>query len=483
MEDKIKNRIRLLFNLKSEHFMSGISTNVHLDNQGLFFKGNGINPFVNPSYQAVNPGLLQMSANPTDITGGVVLDAIYAGASRVLSETVGNLYMIGTSGYLYNQNLSAGAFPPTLLRPGSTIATPANGIEIYQSLEGLEYLYYFRTTKIGRWDFDGPSGEFIDDWATGLTNTTQHPTHFFMGNVYFGNGDAIGMIYSITGFGATVNSTVLTFPLDFRCTCIDDDGNFLVAGITKNKGSLIMRAVNKVIFWDTISARHNKEWLINDYTITAIKKFGNGHIAFGGRGMWYFDFNTKPQKILPVLGPRYGFPNAVDIVDNGIFFGGGEDSVGFYGKMIPNSSNAYFRPIFNFENDAVFIDSKSTVNTVYFATVDPALYHWNMAGSGGTTTTYPETVYIDLNDEVYLTRMDILLGEPLATGDRFTLQTQSDEDTVATDYGSFEYDIHGAVKKIRLNKEIRANQLKLLFNFQTGNVKIKSIKGYGYTKP
>ncbi|MBI5573492.1 MAG: hypothetical protein HY919_02930 [Elusimicrobia bacterium] len=477
-------KIKLLLKLAAKDFFNGISAGAHYGN-GILFKGGGINLFVDPFYQSVNTGLLQMSANPTDISGGVIADVILAGDSRVLGSTLGNLYMIGDGGNMYDKNLANNG-APTALRPGSTIANPANGLKIYQSLEGLKYLYYFRTTKIGRWNFDGPSGEFIDDWATGLTNTTEHPAHFFFGDVYFGNGDALGKIYSISGSGATVNSTVLTFPLDFLNTCLNDDGTFLVAAITKNLGDLTLRGENKILYWDTVSARHNKEWTIPDFTITAIKKFGNGHIAFCGRGMWYFDFYTKPVKIR-TLGvedaPRYGYPFAADVINNAVLFGGGSNFISSYGKFIPEISNAYFQPIINFTGSVSFIDAISKVNSVFIGTVSNKLYYWSLSGSGGTSASYPETVYFDLDDETNITRIDILLGEPLATGDRFTLQYQGDEDSAAADYGSFEFDTHGAVKKIRLNKEIQTNQLKLLFNFQTGNVKIKTLKVYGFVKP
>lgn len=482
------NKIKQIFNITSKQFMSGISPSAHLDQNGLFFKALGINPFINPFPNSVDVGLLQVSGNPTDITGGVVVDSILAGTTKITASAVGNLYMVGSGGNFYNKDLSNENAPTNLRSGGSTITTPANGLEIFRpntTAANTEFLYYWQTTQIGRWDLTSshPSG-WVDNQFTGLESTTYHPTHFFQGDVYYGNKSFIGKIYSNEGV-ATNNLIALDFPADFITTCLSDDGTYLIAGISKDLGSLTLQGTTKVVFWDTISLSPTKEWVIPDFGINALKRFGNGHLAFCGRGLWYFSFDTKPTKIR-TLGTSnsiaYGYPNAVDILNDAALWGG-DALVASFGKFAPEASNAYLEPIKLPSGTVIFVNSSARVNRVYIGTTEPKFYTHTLSDGGGTTTTFPETVYLDLGDEVNITRMDILLGEPLATGDRFTLRTQTDEDNSASDYGSLSFDTDGAKRKIKLFKELKANQLKLLFNFETGNVKIKAIKGYGYSNP
>lgn len=479
--------MKKILSLGIKEWFSGITSSSHLNN-GLFFKAKGINPFVNPFPDSSQVGILQTSKDPTDITGGVVVDSILAGASRVTGANAGNLYMVGNAGHLYDKSL-ANDSAPSELRPSTTISSPANGLEIYQSNDGDKFLYYFRTTKIGRWDFDGPTGLFVDDWDTGLASTPYHPTIFFKGDVYFGNLNAIGKIYSVLGSGASTASTSLLFPADFTTTCLSDDGNYLIAGITKNLGDNTLRADTRIIFWDTVSQNFNKEWYLPDYSINALVPFEGGHIAFCGRGIWYFGIANKPVKLFNVntaAAVPYGYPSVADSLNDAVIWGGGDDFLSTYGKVTPDMERRYFQPFKGLTGSPTFVEATTRIDRVFVGTSTPKFYYYELSGSGSTTTTVPETIFIDLKGEHHIQKIDLMLAEPLAVGDSFTLQTQTDEDATAVDWATIAYDATMAAnephkKRYELLKDggVISNQLKLLFNFYAGNVKIKNLDVYG----
>lgn len=487
-----------LLSLGQKQWFSGISPSSQLQSSGLFVTARKINPFVDPFPNSTQTGILQTSSDPVDISGSFGgTDLILAGINRATGGGTGNLYLITAAGNIYDKDLSNDN-APVALRPGSTFTSPANGLDIYQSTDGSKYLYYFRDTKIGRWDFDGPSGTFVDDWDTGLTSnisggtSAYHPTHQFKGSVWFGNENAIGRIYSVSGSGATTATTTFLFPADFRVTCIDDDGDYLIAGITKNKGENTLASDTRVLFLDPVSLSQTyvKEWTINDFSINSLTKFENGLMAHCGQGIYYFNISSKPSKIKSLGVPeatRYGFNNSSDNYNETVIWGGGSDFISIYGKLLPEAQRAYLQPFGGLTGSPIYIEANTKTSRIYVGTASPKFYYYVTSTGGGTTTTVPETIYLDFGQEIHLQKIDFLLAEPLAggdPGDHLTLQIKTDEDNVAQTWATLDYDsneINPRRKRYEtfLDGGIISNQFKLLLNFTAGNIKIKEINLYG----
>lgn len=494
--------MKKLLTLGTKQWFSGISSSNQLPT-GLFLKGIKLNPFVNPFIESADVGVLQTSSDPVDLTGALTgTNIIWAGVSRVTGANAGNLYLVSapshgnilgaSSGNLYSTDLATDS-ALTLLRGGSTFADPANGVDIYQASDATDkYLYYFRQNKIGRWDFDGPTGTFIDDWDTGLTVTSHHPNHSFKGAVYFGNGNGVGKIYSVSGFGATTTTTTAngalnSIPADFRVLCLEDDGDNLIIGATKNRGDNTLQADTRIYFWDTLSQNWNKEWIFPDYSINSIVKFENGFLAFGGRGVYYFNFSTKPQKI-KTLGtantPSYGYQQAADIYNEAAIWGGGSSYISTYGKIVQEAPRAYLQPFGEFAATQSYIEANTKVARIYVGTNTPSFHYLATTSGGGTTTTVPETVYLPFGTEVKLEQIEVLLATPLASGDSLTLSAQADEATTAINFTTLAYDStepNPRRKRYHLYADggIISTQVKLFFNFSGGNIKIKELNLYG----
>lgn len=480
--------MRKLLSLTSKHFVTGISPSRHYAKSGVFASAAGINPFVDPRLGSSQLGLLQTSASPTDISSSVVVDTPFARVSRVTGSNAGRMYILGASGHFYSMDLASPA-APTDLRSGTPITNPANGIVIYKTRGGTEYLYYWQQTQIGRWDLAGshPTG-WTDNQFTGLQSTTYHPVKLINDRVYYGNKDRIGMIYDAAGT-PTNNLNVLDFPSDFLVTALEEDTSYLVAALTKNTASGVIGAETKVIFWDKSSPSWNKEWPINDFNIISMKRVGSFIYAVGSKGLWAFNFSTPPELIEPLSGQAsaFGYANAADLI-NGAVLWGGPGYINAFGKFLPGLPNAYSQPYKIGSSDITLVDANNAAGNIIVGTAEPKLYKISPY-VGGATGLNAETVYFDLGQEFDIKRIDVSFGERLTSGDIVSITVGRDE--------SFSYDVwatirHSDVGGVEFVKTVAgfgaggtlvgavpAEMLKLKITFVAGAAKIKKIDVYG----
>jgi hypothetical protein len=493
--------LKKLISLGQKEWLSGLS-NYYQIPTGIFAKGRGINPFVNPVPESMDVGILQTGGEAYDITGsgmGYVLD----GVIRNTGNNAGNLYMVDSSQQLWDKNL-ANDSAPTLLRPSST-ASYTNGLEVYQSVDGQKHLYYFTSTTIGRWDFDGPTGGFTDSWDTGVPSSFNHPTHQFKGAVYFGTSNGIGKIYSVSGFGASTATTgvgTLVLPADFIVSSLSDDGDYLVIGATKHNADNTLLSDTRVFYWDTVSQNFNKEWTLPDYGVSSLVKFKNGTVAFGGQRMWYFNLSNPPQHLRTLKNNDSSITNitslffyrAADRYNDAIIWGGIENYISAYGSLVPEAPAAYFQPFQrtggNSNKFYTFVKASGRFNRLYASSNGNSTFvYYKFDDKGSTTETSafrPETVYLDLGGTAKIEQINITLAEPLASTDTFTLSAQTDDDASVVPWGTISFSTtptleQGYKKRYELFKDggLTTDQIKLLLDFSAGNVKIKSIDIYG----
>src|SRR6185369_4672692 len=226
-------------------FLSGIGDSENLSKQ-LFWKAPGWQLF-DFSY----PGMLIHTGNPINIDSGAtkIVDSIKATALRdtsfiyATSETNGDFYKISQT--------ATSASGVTVLRSSSNATT--DGLFFFKPPAGTEYMYYFNTTQIGRWDISGtyPTG-WTDNHFTGLQSTSFRPTHRFNGAVYYGNLDRIGKVYDNAGTAAN-NTNVLDFESDYTVYDIEDNGTYLIININNGR-------TTRILFCDTFSLFCFKEW-------------------------------------------------------------------------------------------------------------------------------------------------------------------------------------------------------------------------------
>lgn len=467
-----------ILTLTSKDWFSGISESANLTNSGLWHNAIGINPFIDPSQGSVNVGLLQTSPVPTAITGtsGTPLSSI----TRVTGASAGTTY-IGTTAGIYQIDVSGDNNATTTLLN----ANMSNGLELFQpATSTVESLYYWQTTQIGTWgDLNGVPTD-TPAYVTGLQNTPYHPTHKIFDRIYYGNKDRIGMLADDGAGGVTSTTNALNFESNKLVTCLEDDGDFLIVGLTENKGDNSIYAKTTIRFWDGVSSSWNIEWNIPDVNIIALKRIGTTIYAVCPRGVYAFNRSTAPRKVKQInstYSPTFGHSNSVGTLGDALMWGSGSGTVNLYGSVLNGIPTAYHQPFSGGTGSTTLIVDNTRFDRVLVGTDAPALYRYIVSTGGGVHSA--ETVYIPLNTRYDIKRMEFTFGVPLASGDTINIDMQTDEDTIATDYGTISFAKDGAIrrKSIFASKN-NVDNLKMIFNFNGGNIKIKQIDVFGDVK-
>src|SRR3990167_4327558 len=486
---------KLLFALSSKEFLTGIAPSAHTDLGGLFLSADGVTSIYDPGGTAsTQNGLLQPGPAPTDLTASTIVDTIIAGATG--NVTTGRLWMLGDGGHLY-QLLDNGSLSD--LRSGTPITTPANGLEVWGPKTGTRLLYYFQKGQIGTWDLSGSYPTGWDDNGTaytGLTSVFLHPTHKFVGNLYFGNGSKIGALTDDGTSTPVFSTNVLGFTTNLYVTALTDDGVYLVVALTSNLEGVNVFAENKIRFWDTSSSLWIREYEIRDPFIYALKHIGNLVYAFGQYGVYEVSFGGGVRKI---LSRSTGFGTAADLVlgygasragiyNEALMFAT-DTTVDHFGKISPDLPNGYFKPfkIPSSVGTPSFIFTQFAVEGIYVATDGDKLYRYDFNGTTRETSVSAQTIYFNVQEKVQLTCIEVSFGEPLASGDSMNLQLKTDEDTAVkpTTGLTATYAADGVIrrKKVRFTGLTFEHVLSLVINFTAGAVKIKDIRGYGFVLP
>jgi len=468
-----------ILTLTTKNFLTGIAPSAHSERGGLWHKAVGINTFIDPTQESINAGLLQTSPAPTEITGGPGGTPLSA-TTRVTGAGAGSTY-IGTTAGVAQTDISGDNNATTTL----TNANMTNGLALFQPRgASAEYLYYWQKTQIGRYgDLNGtPSA--TDAYLTGLQDTPYHPAHKYFDEIYYGNKDRLGRIKDDGAGGITHSSNVLDFESNKLVTCLEDDGDFIVIGLTENGGDNDIFGKTSVRFWDKTSSSWTIEWNIPDVNIIALKRIGVVIYAVCARGIYTFNRSNPPVKVKTINSahaPTFGKSGAVGIIGDALTWGAGSNgTVNLYGSAFETLPVAFHQPFSGAGTGSVsLIADNARFMRIIIGTDEPKLYRYIITAGGGTSLT-AETIYIPLGERYDIKEIEFIFGEPLASGDSLNVDLQADEDTSATDYGTISFATHGATrKKSIISPKTNVDNLKMILNFNGGNVKIKQINVYG----
>ncbi len=466
-----------ILTLTTKDFFTGISESANLTNTGLWHKATGINPFIDPSQGSINVGLLQTSPIPTAITGGVGGTPL-SSTTRVTGANAGTAY-IGTTAGISQIDISGDNNATTTLLNASM----ANGLELFQPAGATtEYLYYWQTTQIGRWgDLNGVPAD-TPAYVTGLQDTPYHPTHKIFDRIYYGNKDRIGRLIDDGAGGVASTTNALNFESNKLVTCLEDDGDFLVIGLTENQGDNSIYAKTTIRFWDGVSDSWNIEWTIPDVNIIALKRIGTSIYAICPRSVYVFNRSTAPKNIKQInstYSPTFGRANSVGTLGHALLWGSGSNgTINLYGSTLSGVTTAFHQPFTGGTGSTTLIVDNTRFDRILVGTDAPALYRYDISVGGGLHSA--ETVYIPLSTRYDIKRIEVTFGEPLAVGDILNIDLQTDEDNVATDFGTISYALHGAIRRKSIfATKINVDNLKMIFNFNGGNIKIKQIEVFG----
>lgn len=486
-----------ILTLSTKDFLTGIAPNAHTERGGLFYTAAGVTPVYDPGGTAsVENGLLQPGPAPTNYSGSVVVDNPIASVAGFGNSNTPYLFFLGSSGHFYRKALGSGDV--TDLRSGTPISNPANGMAIWKPVGGTKYLYYWQTQQIGVWDL---SGTYATGWnddgpaddLTGLANTTAHPVHPFLDRVYFGNDTKIGALLDNGASSYSFSLNVLDVKSTERVYALSDDTTFLVAAATDNVNADNRFAVNTIYFWDTYSSSWNREYIIRDPFIWALKRIGRSVYAFGQYGIYEVTYDAGPRKLLSRLigfgttadlNSGYGANRAAVYNQTALMFAT-DSTIDTFGPLSPDLPAAYYKSfkVPSGVGTPTLVDALFDVGRVYIGTDGGKIYGYDFNGSTRETSVSAQTIYFPIRQKIEITRIDVVFGEPLASGDAMSVQLKTDEDTAVTPTTALTatYSADGAIrrKSVRVAKYFTESPLSLVINFTSGAVKIKEVQVFG----
>lgn len=467
-----------ILTLSTRDFLTGIAPSAHAEGRGLFHKARGVTAVYDPGGTASEEnGLLQAGPSPTDIGGATVDDTIFAMDAGVVNGTTSVAIFYGSGGNIYSL-LTNGTFTEET----TGISTPRAGVKIWRNA-----LYYWNAAQIGRsTDLTTFTANAIT--PTGLGSVKPMPHVFFDRLYYFHNaGERLDRLTDVT----TVEEDVLDWETGYIGSGIADDGVYLAIALTPSTNSYSSFNMNKILFWDTNTSTWQREYYIQDPFIWNLKRLGNSIIAFGQYGIYEVSFNSGVRKILDRLigfgtvgdfTSGYGV-NRADIYNQRALMFGTDDSIDSLGQIDITIPSSYQKPLAipDSVGTTTAILTRFIPGSVYVGTDGNKLYRYDFDGATRDTSRSAETVYIPLPTRMTVKAIEVIFGEPLASGDSLNIDLRSDEDTSAVDFGTISYASQGAVRSHRListGKHSGYENLKIILNFNGGAVKIKKIKVY-----
>ena len=440
--------MKKILSLTAKELLSGLNAGGYFNESGgLWQTALGLNGFIQDDALAALVAGCSAAAEPGS---GVVTDTIWAGGARVTGSNTGLLYLWGNGGKIYYVDLSG---DNVVTDTGhAAVGSPAAGAGVFQVGAENPYFYYMQMTKIGRLDL--VANTYSDSWNSSLQSTTHHPVHSFLDRMFFGNGYYIGHIYDAAGT-STANLTALDFPPDFTVTCLSDDGQYLVAGITKNKdtGSNPAGLFNetKIIFWDTNSGTWQKEYdMPFSSSIAALKKVGSTIYAICPEGIYAFNFGSYPVLVRELSnsnGVRFGFPAAIDQYRDGVIFGNELLTIGKPGSYAQRGAyNPFLNPA-GTSGDIGFIWTNPRVNRIFVSTLNSKFYRI-LTNTNGAPSKAWKTKLLDLGGRFKIQQLEFFLGAATASGDAITVSVV-DEKLTATTFKPISYANDPGVVRIK----------------------------------
>lgn len=494
-----------LITIGSKEFQSGISMmGAHAERGGLFYKAAGITPLFDAgASMSANNGLLMAGAAGTLVSGtlgGSVMNSIAEGGINTIfqSSTANGMIMACSDNKIYKLLLSGGV-PSGSLSAALTVAnTLTGGLVVFTDSTNIVHLFYRQSGHIGRYTPSGPTQ--TDTWQAATTDYfgTLY-VHYGLNKIIFGNGAGkIGTIAS----DLTVNLSALTFDAQSVVSALSDDGVYVIAAITRNlTADPDVLVDSRIVFWDgSVTTGFLRDYPITDPLIYSIQKTPVGVFAFGLTGIWQVSFDGV-KKIFshsPGMHTATGasvihYGRATSFFSDALIWGGQVGSstaraVKSLGKLDSAALLAYLHPILGTASKNITrIDGQISKGYIFVADDTPQLKYYPVGSGTPQTGVSAQSIYLSFAQPVDITHIDVVFGEPLASGDTLDLDVFRDEDNAVTDFGSVSYDSAKTIRRFQFKNQNGGalsvdQQISLLLTFTSGAVKIKYIEVFGQPK-
>lgn len=493
-----------IIRLGPKQFLSGIAQGAH-DASRLWYKADGINPIADAASGAnQNSGLLMAGAAGVSITG--IVDIPIAGTIS-FAGGVSTSLVLGASGHFYAMTIDSpsvsaptpGSDSYTDLRSGTPITNPRAGLEVLQCGSST-YAFYFQEAQIGRATqnaFTGadtyPTG-WTDNYFTSANNVESDSVrtpHRFNDGIYYANGKYIGVISNDGTTTPAHNGQALDLPSGYRCLAITDDGTYLVVVCCENYVRYGSRARTRVLFWDTFSTSWVREYYIPEPYVSGAVNIGGTPYVLGRNAVWATTLNGRKRVLTRKPGifqSQIQGNKAQSIYGEALVWGGttpsGNRCLHTLGKLDDSMPATYLTPVLLPAYDVTYVNGETYEGYVLVGSANSDIKAYPLSGGTPQTGLTSQTIYIPLAHRYDIKCVELVFGEPLASGDSFSISAQPDEDTTATSFGTATYASDGAIRRKSLFASLTADgQLSLTFTFTAGAPKLKEVLVFGDSKP
>ncbi len=283
----------------SEHWIRGLSPSEYYDGGSAIYTGEGVNIFR-------TSGRLSTGFLPTIIGSGTIADNIRWMVSDDFENTL--MYAYGDTGKIYKININDTV---SVLKDTIT-SSNGNGLIFYK-----DKLIYAIGTIVGKCSNpDSSTPTFDDDGINGgavMLGVANHPMKVGADQkCYVGNSYKLAMFSDVASTpSADWDASKLTFQETYRINSLENDGFYLVIGLTTD--SRVAQPRSYVAYWDMVSGQVNR-WY-------QIPKCGEIQYLFCQEGQTYIFTKTA------IYVSNFDTPPKLWFYRNDIICGGGNGAI------------------------------------------------------------------------------------------------------------------------------------------------------------
>jgi hypothetical protein len=467
--------MKKILSIGTKEILSGISQDDQIVSGGVWYTVDGLNP-----YTSRNLGTITFTQAPTEI-GSI------SGDATSMTFDGSNGYVYSSDGSMYKISSSFSTPSISNIRTAASISSPAVGIELFQSMTGSKYLYYWQASQIGRFDLAGtyPTG-FTDNWHT-ITSSTAHPTLRIDDRIFFGSGNYVEYLYD-NGVDADVVTEALDLPKEYTITALATDGEYLIIAASKNAGALNSYNETAIVYWDWKNnlSSWDRIHYIKDERIYSLQTVDGVQYALGSRGTYVYNISTPPKLVRKDIVASTGYPQIGGTYNGSLTFATGS-KIGFYGKTIPNIDTAYFKLVVDPANKTIDCIRTDVASDRIFYCSDKVYYVNPQSAStsyGSLLFSSISTAYFNLDNFYNIKRIDFVFTGLLASGDSvaaITLNGHGGKD-ISTEFTPFSFTNFGAVSSLSVMpvaEDFEGDEFSIAITTLFGAFKIKRIDFYG----
>jgi hypothetical protein len=277
----------------------------------------------------------------------------------------------------------------------------------------------------------------------------------------------------------------------YRCLGITDDGTYLVIYACQNYVRAGSIARTKVLFWDTFSNSWQREYDLPEAYISGCDNLAGTPHAWGKFSVWettYAGARRINSRAPGIYQSQTKGNQSQSVYSNALVWAGstpsGNKAIHTLGALDDTMPATYMTPVKLGSSNVTLVDGQVYPGYVVVGTEAPDLKAYPLSGGTPQTGVSAQTVYLPLEHSTDITKVELVFGEPLASGDSVSLTLRSDEDTTAAAFDPVSFAADGAVRSKKCFGSLSADhQVSLTLTFVGGAPKIKGILVYGTPKP